>query len=452
MNLKALKNLSPKLRDNILSHKTLTTLITSNDINDISEEKKRVHIGGTKKFKVPDNFDGRIVWKNLVSNVVDQNECGACWSVATVNCLQSRFNIQTLGENIINISSIKMLYCYWDQSEFDDIFYDIDKNISKIIDLKNLNKYACNGNSLYNAWNYLYVRGTFTSTCAGREILYKNNILGEINESMSCTGLYGHYGDLCYDGSPGRFFRAIDIYYVAGTPKYGGSEYNIRSDIYEWGPVSTAMEVYVDFYTFNPKKDIYRWDKKSEFISGHAVLIVGWGIENNTKYWIVQNSWGKNWGINGYFKMLRGENECKIEENVIVCQPDFFYPELNENDPDLGVYTFAQSNLATKNRQKIENKNVPLSIDPLSGYSNRCIKEFNMNPKPFLKNQFPMHHWDNFVAGEIKNNTVYKNNIKLNNNNNNNKKYYIYIVIFFIIITIFIIFILYFSSWYKKHT
>jgi len=37
----------------------------------------------------------------------------------------------------------------------------------------------------------------------------------------------------------------------------------------------------------------------------HAVTVVGAGIENNIPYWYVRNSWGKNWGLNGYMKIAR---------------------------------------------------------------------------------------------------------------------------------------------------
>ena len=44
------------------------------------------------------------------------------------------------------------------------------------------------------------------------------------------------------------------------------------------------------------------------------------------KYWLLVNSWGKNWGENGFFKILRGQNECDIESFVIAGVPNFGSP------------------------------------------------------------------------------------------------------------------------------
>lgn len=42
----------------------------------------------------------------------------------------------------------------------------------------------------------------------------------------------------------------------------------------------------------------------------HAVVAVGYGVENGVPYWLIKNSWGADWGLNGYFKMEMGKNMC----------------------------------------------------------------------------------------------------------------------------------------------
>lgn len=52
-------------------------------------------------------------------------------------------------------------------------------------------------------------------------------------------------------------------------------------------------------------------------MGGHAIKITGWGVDGTTAYWKIANSWNPYWGENGYFRIVRGTDECGIEDDVV---------------------------------------------------------------------------------------------------------------------------------------
>jgi len=88
------------------------------------------------------------------------------------------------------------------------------------------------------------------------------------------------------------------------------------------GPLPVGFEVYPDFMDYSG--GIYRHDVKTHKfgfdpleLTNHAVLLVGYGEQNGTKFWTVKNSWGSGWGENGFFRIQRGNDMCGFESMAV---------------------------------------------------------------------------------------------------------------------------------------
>jgi len=91
---------------------------------------------------------------------------------------------------------------------------------------------------------------------------------------------------------------------------------DIQTEIMTNGPVEAGFYVYSDFSTYSG--GIYQKSDSSDnyYLGQHAIKVLGWGIENNVPYWLCANSWSSDWGEKGFFRILRGSDECGIEACV----------------------------------------------------------------------------------------------------------------------------------------
>lgn len=68
------------------------------------------------------------------------------------------------------------------------------------------------------------------------------------------------------------------------------------------GPVSVGVDASGVAFKLYKKGIIKKWCGDT---IDHAVLAVGYGTDNGTDYWLIKNSWGADWGEDGYFRILR---------------------------------------------------------------------------------------------------------------------------------------------------
>ncbi|CAI8040751.1 Procathepsin L (Fragments) [Geodia barretti] len=95
-----------------------------------------------------------------------------------------------------------------------------------------------------------------------------------------------------------------------------GDEKQLMEAVATVGPVAAAVDATANAFRFYSSGilDVSHW---SESNAVHGVLITGYGIFNDQKYWLVRNSWGEYWGNKGYIMMSRDKyNQCGIASSA----------------------------------------------------------------------------------------------------------------------------------------
>uniref|UniRef100_A0A7I4XSQ5 Pept_C1 domain-containing protein n=1 Tax=Haemonchus contortus TaxID=6289 RepID=A0A7I4XSQ5_HAECO len=204
---------------------------------------------------IPESFDARTKWKECpsITQIRDQSKCGSCWAVSAAETMSDRLCIHSNG----TIKNVCKPY----------VFHPCGRH---------------QGQKYY----------------------------GECPKHMYKTPVCKRY---CQYGYGKRYEN--DKFYAKAV--YGIFSFEpvraIQTNIMKKGPVQAAFTVYEDFVHY--KSGIYVHTAGNN-TGRHAVKIIGWGVENGTKYWTIANSWNTDWGEDGYFRILRGENHCGIEAQV----------------------------------------------------------------------------------------------------------------------------------------
>ena len=290
--------------------------------------------GAIADHAIPDRFDAR----ESMPEAQRQGDCGSCWAFSVAAALVARFRLAGVAVDDA-LSAQRLIVCALPPVDC------ITGAGSAAYTCEELLSTSCDGNSLEEAWVYLRDWGTVRRGCSPYLFGHKRRCEGQPALRSLCTTMYGDAFDECpaagddpMDGEVERRPRTMPLYCALRVYALPNHERLIRAEILARGPVTSAMMIFEDWKEAGSfaetgggprvaaghtrEHGIYRHRAGSRCVEGHSVVLAGWGSERGIPYWIVQNTWGEAWGDRGYFKLLRGTNECAVEQGVVVGTAD----------------------------------------------------------------------------------------------------------------------------------
>jgi len=244
-------------------------LLPKFDANDLCIWPFHATVSQDKVEATPTNFDWRN--KGAVTPVKNQGDCGSCWTFSTTGNIEGQWQIWSSKHNLVGLSEQWIVDCSTSclQSEPD------------------LCNSGCDG---------------------GLPWLAYGDIIN--NKGITTESAYPYTGE---DGTC-----------VSGKP--------ISATISNWTAVTTVVsQINTYMYNQGPLSITMNADLLMSYMSGiitgtpsecpvsemdHAILMVGFGTNSSVDYWTVKNSWGTDWGVNGYFQIQSDQGLCGINACV----------------------------------------------------------------------------------------------------------------------------------------
>jgi cathepsin L len=130
---------------------------------------------------------------------------------------------------------------------------------------------------------------------------YVAGMSGILEEFQLGYSAYNGQNSACaFDASGATPVATIDGYVKLAENNYTA----LMNAIAEVGPIAVSVDA-SSWHSY--AGGVFNGcDQESPDIN-HAVVLVGYGEENNEKYWLVRNSWSPKWGEQGYIKILRSD-------------------------------------------------------------------------------------------------------------------------------------------------
>lgn len=246
-----------------------TYTMAINQFSDLTiEEFDKIYLGTKiQKTPAPDteadvgSLPKQVDWrtKGFVTPVKDQGQCGSCWAFSAVGAIEGAHFNKT--GKLVSLSE------------------------QNLVDCEKMDA-GCFGGFMDHAFTYVIknkgidTESTYPYKAKDGQCIFKSKNVGATISSY------------------------VDI--------KSGSEKQLMEATAKVGPISVAIDAgHGSFQSYS--SGIYYEPECSSSTLDHGVLVVGYGTEDGTDYWLVKNSWGLSWGLEGYIKMARNkDNNCGI--------------------------------------------------------------------------------------------------------------------------------------------
>merc|ERR1719464_953857 len=227
-------------------------------VRNLNRAEPRIHTPLVPVNDLPTTWEwNNIDGVNMVTNIRNQHipqYCGSCWAHAATSAISDRIkSARKAAWPDINISPQVIISC--EQKD-----------------------QGCHGGEAYNAFEWMSKNEVTDRTCS----IYRARGL---DNGQECSPM-----NVCRNCNPGEACFIPDEYYVYGVDQFGevSGEENMMQEIAQRGPIACGIAVpdALEEYTGG----IY-CDETGDMNIVHDISVVGYGVEDGNKYWLVRNSW-----------------------------------------------------------------------------------------------------------------------------------------------------------------
>lgn len=248
-------------------NQTQNGLLSYPELDEVDDTQSQ----GLSSLEASDDLPDTVNWiaKNAVSPVKNQYSCGSCWSFSAIGVVESLYAIQ-----------YKNFKRFSEQNLIDCTLNAYNPNTRKT----NL---GCNGGWPETAFDYIKTNG----------VVEESHYPYRQKEGTCQSSALANRPKVKISG-----YRNIGY----------GDELTLKKAVAKIGPVAVGIDAGQPGFS-SYSSGIYRSSTCVSSRVNHAVIVVGYGTEYGRDYWLVKNSWGTNWGMNGFIKMARNQNNmCGI--------------------------------------------------------------------------------------------------------------------------------------------